>query len=64
MDNPVAQFIEARGEAALAEAAGVEPNTVRVWKARNRIPRKAWPELIAAFPDVTMDVLLGTERAA
>lgn len=64
MDTPVSQFIDAKGVATLAHAAGVEPNTVCVWRARKRIPRRVWPELIAKLPDVTMDALLATERAA
>jgi hypothetical protein len=59
----VAQIIESRGGAkALADALGKTPVAVRVWKSRNRIPRQAWPDLMARFPDITMDVLLASER--
>ena len=63
-DTPLDQFIKDKGEAALAEAAGVEPNTVRVWKVRKSIPRRVWPDLIAGLPGVTMKALLELERAA
>lgn len=60
-----AEIIEGLGGAtAVAQATGYEPNAVRQWKHRKRLPRKAWPDLIAAFPGVTMDVLLKAERAA
>jgi hypothetical protein len=59
------QIIESHGGSkALADALGKTPVAVRVWKSRNRIPRAAWPEMLARFPDLTMDALLATERAA
>jgi hypothetical protein len=59
----VAQIIESRGGAkALADALGKTPVAVRVWKSRNRIPRSAWPDLMAKFPDLTLDQLLASER--
>jgi hypothetical protein len=51
------------GPAAFARALGCNANKVRVWKCRNTIPRTAWPDVVRAFPDLTLDVLLGTERA-
>jgi hypothetical protein len=59
----VTQIIESRGGAkALAEALGKTPVAIRVWKSRNRIPRQAWPDLMAKFPDLTLDDLRASER--
>ena len=63
MTTTAAKLIDLKGVAAVADATGANPETVRVWKHRNRLPRKAWPELMQAFPDVTMAVLLKTEAA-
>jgi hypothetical protein len=56
------EIIDKKGAAAIATAAGVPIGTVRVWKVRNQIPRARWPELIKAFPDLTMDRLIKSER--
>jgi hypothetical protein len=32
-----------------------------MWSVRNRIPRKVWPEIIDAFPEVTLDELKAVE---
>lgn len=64
MINSAHQLIEDKGVSAIAEATRREPGAVRVWKHRNRIPRDAWPELMDAFPDVTLDVLRRLEEAA
>jgi hypothetical protein len=37
---------------------------VRVWKHRKRFPRRVWPEISAAFPELTTEKLLELERAA
>lgn len=58
------EMICAIGVSRLAEAAGARPETVRVWKTRNQIPRNAWPEVSAAFPHLTVNRLLEIERAA
>ena len=61
----VTQIIESLGGSkVLADSLGKTPAAVRVWKSRNRIPRAAWPDIISRYPDVTMDVLLKSERAA
>ena len=65
MKTPKAsEIINDLGVSAVADATGSKLNTVRVWRARNRLPRKKWPELLRAFPNLSMDVLLKTERAA
>ncbi len=59
------QIIEARGgPKAVADALSVTPGSVRVWKCRNRIPRSAWPDIVRAFPSVTIDDLVKSEAAA
>ena len=51
-------FIDSRGGAtAVARATGYKPGTVALWRHRNKLPRTAWPEIIEAFPDVTIDAL-------
>lgn len=39
----------------------MRPGAVRMWKQRNTLPRTNWPEIIAAFPDLTLDELRGIE---
>ena len=51
------------GPKAVADATGKTPGAVSLWKNRNRIPRDAWPDLMKAFPDVSLDDLLALERA-
>ena len=64
METP-AQIIEKKGgPAAFAEAIGKTPGAVRVMKCRNRFPRKVWPEIVRAFPDLTLDRLEQLERRA
>lgn len=62
--SPAELFIEERGGAhQLARALDVKPVNVRMWKMRKSIPRSAWPEIIAAYPDLTLDDLRRTEAA-
>lgn len=57
------QIIDANGgPAAFAHAVGAEAGAVRMWKLRNRIPRTAWPEVLEAFPDLTIDDLKAAEQ--
>lgn len=63
--SPAELFIEERGGAhQLARALDVKPVNVRMWKMRKSIPRSAWPEIIDAFPGVTMDELRAIETAS
>lgn len=56
------EFIDKRGGPhAMARSMHIDPRTVRMWKVRNRLPRKAWPEIIETFPDVTLDQLRAVE---
>lgn len=52
------------GSAAFARAIGREPGAVRMMKLRGALPRSAWPEIIEAFPDITLDDLKEIERAS
>lgn len=64
MTRTAAQIIEEKGgSAAFAKACGVEPSAVRMMKHRNKLPRSAWPEIMTAFPDLTLEVLKATEAA-
>ena len=49
------------GTAGFAGALGVSTGVVRMWRHRNRIPRSVWPEVIEAFPAVTLDALKASE---
>lgn len=65
MVQTVAQIIEAKGgSAAVAKAIGVEATAVRMMKHRGKIPRAVWPEIMTAYPDLTLDVLKATEQGA
>lgn len=57
------QFIRAKGGPhQMARALGrTDPRPVCMWSVRNRIPRKVWPEIIDAFPEVTLAELKAVE---
>ena len=60
-----AQLIDSKGgSTAFAKAIGSAPGAVRLMKHRGKLPRSVWPEVMKAFPDVTLDQLLETETAA
>lgn len=63
MTKSAADVIEEKGVGPIAEATKAEHVTVRMWKHRNRIPRSVWPELVEAFPDLTLEKLKATEAA-
>lgn len=54
---------ELGGPAEIATKLGLGQGVIRQWKFRGVIPRRAWPDLIAAYPHVTMEALLGAEAA-
>lgn len=63
--STAATFVDERGgPKAVADATGRKPGAVSLWKNRNRIPRDAWPEILKAYPDVSLDALLAIEGAA
>lgn len=58
-------FIDVKGgPAAVARSTGYKPGAVALWRHRNKLPRSAWPEIIDAFPGVTMDELRAIETAS
>ncbi|MDR3514058.1 MAG: hypothetical protein P4L73_20675 [Caulobacteraceae bacterium] len=52
---------EKGGPSVVARAIRKRGGAVRAWKHRNSIPRGAWPDLIEAFPDLTLERLKATE---
>lgn len=58
------QFIDEKGgPAAVASKVGRKPGAVRAWKHRDALPRDAWPEIVDAYPDMTLDRLKEIEHA-
>ena len=49
--------------AEVAARIGVDAVVVRMWKHRNKVPRTVWPELLQAYPTLTMGALLKSEQA-
>lgn len=65
MAHSPSEIIDAYGGASAFADALAEPVTnVRLWKHRNRIPRRAWPEISVTFPELTTEKLLEIERRA
>lgn len=57
-------FIEQKGgNSAVAAATGYGKGAVGLWRHRNKLPRTAWPEILKAYPDVSLDDLLKLEAA-
>lgn len=52
------------GPTKVAGAVRRSPGAIRMWRVRKQIPRASWPDLLDAFPDLTMTDLKATERAA
>lgn len=61
MTETFPQMIDGLGAHAIAVRTGRSIGTVRMWKHRGFIPRHAWPEIMQAFPAVTMETLLKCE---
>lgn len=61
MSETPAELIDTKGAQHIADALGVPLGTVRMWKHRNSIPRSAWPEMIAAFDDLSLGALKALE---
>jgi hypothetical protein len=55
-------ILAVKGVAPFAESIGVRVGTVRVWKTRQTIPRRYWPEIVKAHPELTLDRLMEAER--
>jgi hypothetical protein len=56
-------ILAVKGVNHFADSIGVRPGTVRVWKTRRCIPRRYWPEIVKAHPELTLDKLMEAERA-
>lgn len=73
MTTPIT-FIDAKGGPAqiardLAEVTGAEERrytagAIALWRHRNKIPRNAWPEIVVAYPEVTISYLREIEANA
>lgn len=61
--NPALDSImrECGGAEGIAKRLKVRPSRVHVWTSRKSIPRAIWPELIAAYPKVTLKRLKAAE---
>ncbi len=65
MVRTVIEFIDAKGgPAAMSRATGHSAGAVSVWRHRNRVPRSAWPEIMAAYPEITLEKLKALEAKA
>ncbi len=63
-DLPASELIESLGGAkVVAEKTTYRRGTVDTWGSREIIPRKAWPDLMIAFPQLGMSDLIGSELA-
>ncbi len=51
------------GPSAVAGKLNMRPETVQMWVTRRRIPRNRWPELIEAYPHLTLETLKAAEAA-
>jgi hypothetical protein len=52
------------GTTKVARKLGEKVQTVHMWGKRQCIPRRVWPEMLDAYPQVTMDTLRLTEWPA
>lgn len=51
------------GPAKMAALVGKRPGAIRAWKHRDTFPREAWPEIMQAFPELTLDALIAIEAS-
>jgi len=64
LDNPSSRLVgELGGVQAVAEQLNKSPGAIRNWAHRNTVPRSVWPELLDAFPSLTLDKLKAVENA-
>lgn len=65
MTHSIAKIIHDQGGTrAFAEAVGVEPSQVRLWRFRETFPRAQWLQIATAFPELTLDKLEALEALA
>lgn len=64
MQTPI-ELIDAKGgPAKIARDTGHKAGAIALWRHRNKIPRNAWPEIMEAYPDVTLAVLKAMEASS
>lgn len=65
MEQTPANFIrkELGGATNVAKRTGKTPSAVRMWVHRDVVPRSVWPDLLEAFPDLTLKRLKEIEAA-
>lgn len=52
------QFIDENGgSTVVARATGKSRGAVEQWRHKNKLPRANWPEILEAFPSLTMEDL-------
>lgn len=60
-----ADFIDGKGgPAKVGRETGHRPGNVALWRHRNKLPRAAWPEIMEAYPDVSLAALKKIEAAS
>lgn len=66
MANQPRAFIDDRlgGTDTVSEKIQRTPSAVRMWVHRRTVPRSIWPELLEAYPDLTIDELKAVNTAA
>lgn len=65
MAQTAIQFIDTNGgPAAVARATGYAAGAVSLWRHRNKLPRTAWPEILEAYPTVSLADLKAIEAGA
>jgi hypothetical protein len=55
--------IDLGGAQKVAERTGHKPSAVRMWVHRNKVPRTVWPDLLAAYDNLTLNDLRAVESA-
>lgn len=64
MHASFSDFIDAKGQDTICSALAWPPSTIRGFRAFRMIPRKRWPELLHAFPELGMSDLMRMETQA
>lgn len=49
-----AEFIRDKTPNAISRVTGVGIDNIYVWTQRNRLPRRWWPEILVAYPEVQL----------
>lgn len=66
MSESVVEFIDRKnGPTAMAKVVtGHTAGAISVWRARNKLPRHAWPDILQAYADITLEDLFAMEGVA